>query len=823
MQTTKIDLTLDSNGQAISSTESFETPLHIEEWSLVADVYELEVKRGIRNPVINGFRSTGMESVTEELNIDFHDHTQLSDGSGYIRTDATSYGSAIPLGDGSEYIKPDATSYGSATPLSNGSEYISKHEVALSESDCPATIVLRDQHAEVLQDQHAKVFVEQHVIPTPEVTVISDPMEIPVGLQSLIPNPNLPLDRAGIVMAHNAYNSPRTGLTSIIPNQRLPIPKLLSVGVRAFELDVYFREGKYVLCHGMCNQDLGRNLGGLADKFFGANRQFIDVLKEFRDFIAANPEQGLYVKVEDHVGSHALELSHLIQDVVGNSTTFTADDLYSSGTRRWPSFREMVEAGKHFMFATEHLTSQDEANHFFVNTEHCQDQLLLPQNVRATCNPGLGQYYSAHETELLGFHSTDSCVSDPLLSCELVSPGIEEYTRPPYYSVTESESRALEIFDQHRAAGRLVEFGEDGAFTSSLRRTMGFFNGNTGGGQFTTRQTQILLKRGGLVGMDHIEENDPRVLSGVSGFSMLIKENSYYSAPIAITASITLLGLRQVAPSAVSSVTGMVINSAIYKFLPVSPMGTMLYEASNGAITEISRQYQSPTSALNNGTIDGTATGAIVGYTQVVTQVVWRGFGQAMDKTIKYEIGLILNDFRNMNGLYPSVFIPPFYGSAVIGFCADFSMLALQQVGVNATVDAAKRVGTYCIYNPIASVTHFSCRYILDISGRSTQAAIGVVVATAGTVTNIATTTTHVVTGATARAAQAMTGVAATATHAVTGTTVNVAYAVTRAASSVCRYALTEGIRFTILGARAGSHRVEELGRRVASSVLPII
>ena len=165
----------------------------------------------------------------------------------------------------------------------------------------------------------------------------------------ILPNRTIPLNETSLVLAHNAYNSVRTG--SIMPNQGLSLTELLDVGVRAVELDVYWDHGEARLCHEICNQIP-----------LAYNRLLSDALTEVNTWLINNPSEVIVIKFEDYLHRHfgnrgaaGTHLESIVKSTLNTTSVFTPSDFSTFGG--WPSIDDMSNNGKQII-----LMPQDARN-----------------------------------------------------------------------------------------------------------------------------------------------------------------------------------------------------------------------------------------------------------------------------------------------------------------------------------------------------------------------------------------------------------------------------------------------------------------------------
>lgn len=418
-----------------------------------------------------------------------------------------------------------------------------------------------------------------------------------VSVHDFRPDYTVPVNQSLIVMAHNAYNIVGTGVTSAMPNQQASLSELLDMGVRGFELDVYTRGKDFLLCHGLCNHDLGEHVGAGLDWLFGQNRRLVDALQEVAKFIKANPTEVIALKLEDHVGQDVTELRNTIQGIFGNQTIFTADDLARNGNK-WPSFAELAEKGQQMFITTEHLGGPDP---FFINTPHAKDVFSV------------GRYYSLYEAIKRGFSN--------------ITPEQE---------------------------GQLVEIGEDGTTLGSIRARVPKYRDllrDTGGGQFTREQIQEITASGGvggqgaILGLDNISYSDCRF---VDGLFVNLRGDCRYFIPAAVlgAAMVSGCGLLKSKSSKldfVAAPTKLAIQLLVYSLLPAS--GVFLYNTVQGSIVEFSRESREQVAKSMQEANESILT-KFGRYAKMVTPSVISGVGEALDFSAKIALRGAITSIR---------------------------------------------------------------------------------------------------------------------------------------------------------------------------------
>lgn len=147
---------------------------------------------------------------------------------------------------------------------------------------------------------------------------------------------NEPINWVPHVSGHNAFSSRNQGFGIDQSNQTYSISDQLRMGVRFLEIDPHYSEGQYVVCHNgkqVCLPSYRRRLAYVFD--------------EIRNWLRDNPDEVLFIKLDEHVGDNTAGLGELINHYFGNTVYKRAAD-----PKQWPTVAQVRAAGKQVLLAT---------------------------------------------------------------------------------------------------------------------------------------------------------------------------------------------------------------------------------------------------------------------------------------------------------------------------------------------------------------------------------------------------------------------------------------------------------------------------------------
>lgn len=150
---------------------------------------------------------------------------------------------------------------------------------------------------------------------------------------------NTPINFLTQLASHNAYASKIQGFANtavdlLLANQHFTITDQLNAGLRVFEIDVHWYRGELVVCHSSNDDCLPTS------KY----RYFSHVMREFRIWMDANPDEVIVIKLDDHINTHEPDLINAI------NVHFTGQIFLRNGSNTWPSPNQVRAGGKRILF-----------------------------------------------------------------------------------------------------------------------------------------------------------------------------------------------------------------------------------------------------------------------------------------------------------------------------------------------------------------------------------------------------------------------------------------------------------------------------------------
>ncbi len=122
--------------------------------------------------------------------------------------------------------------------------------------------------------------------------------------------------------AHNAMSCADQGWS--LPNHARCIADMLEYGIRAINIDIYFRHNRIFMCHGYC--ELG-------------NRPLVDALREIRAFMESNPGEIVTINFQNGAWGHPADVDFI-------EAGLDEFALAKPEGEQWPTLGEMVSSGK---------------------------------------------------------------------------------------------------------------------------------------------------------------------------------------------------------------------------------------------------------------------------------------------------------------------------------------------------------------------------------------------------------------------------------------------------------------------------------------------
>jgi hypothetical protein len=150
---------------------------------------------------------------------------------------------------------------------------------------------------------------------------------------------NTPFNFLTQLASHNAYASVLQGFANsladqLLTNQYFTITDQLNAGIRVFEIDVHWYQDELVVCHNGADDCLPTS----------KQRYFSHVLREFRIWMDANPDEIIIMKLDDHINTHEPDLINAI------NVHFTGQVFLRNGSNTWPTPNQVRAAGKRILF-----------------------------------------------------------------------------------------------------------------------------------------------------------------------------------------------------------------------------------------------------------------------------------------------------------------------------------------------------------------------------------------------------------------------------------------------------------------------------------------
>lgn len=147
---------------------------------------------------------------------------------------------------------------------------------------------------------------------------------------------NEPVNLITTISAHNAFSSLNQGFGTDQANQKFSITDLLRMGARALELDPHWSVSKLRLCHWGPNEACPQAWTRLLASSFD----------EIRNWLDANPDEVIFIKLDDKIAGRNDELIAMVTHYFGNKLYPRASDAGA-----WPTPLQVRAAGKQVLLA----------------------------------------------------------------------------------------------------------------------------------------------------------------------------------------------------------------------------------------------------------------------------------------------------------------------------------------------------------------------------------------------------------------------------------------------------------------------------------------
>ena len=171
---------------------------------------------------------------------------------------------------------------------------------------------------------------------------------------------NRPFNQYTWLVAHNAFMSPHYGWFFYI-RQQYKITKLLELGIRGINLDIFFCKdtNKICLCHTNCEKD------GINGPFITKGELFLEsVFNEIGNFLIKNKNEVVTLIFEDYITN-----SEVFETFFRNSKFFDMIlDIRSVDTERdtWPTLDWMINNNKRILIFTDEIKNTNNSFAFYL-------------------------------------------------------------------------------------------------------------------------------------------------------------------------------------------------------------------------------------------------------------------------------------------------------------------------------------------------------------------------------------------------------------------------------------------------------------------------
>jgi hypothetical protein len=184
-----------------------------------------------------------------------------------------------------------------------------------------------------------------------------------------------PVHWIGSIGGHNAYSSLHQGFGYDQSNHKYSVTDQLRMGARVLEIDPHWSTEKPRVCH-----------FGSSDQCFSYSRLMASLLDEVANWLDANPDEIIFLKFDDHVGSHIDDFVTLVQHYLGNKVYKRANN-----PRSWPTLAQMKAAGTQVLIGTRNNKFAGNAWFWFFDTDYVTDKDHPDQISTTSCVDGDGR------------------------------------------------------------------------------------------------------------------------------------------------------------------------------------------------------------------------------------------------------------------------------------------------------------------------------------------------------------------------------------------------------------------------------------------------
>lgn len=184
-----------------------------------------------------------------------------------------------------------------------------------------------------------------------------------------------PVNWISNVGGHNAYSSLHQGFGYDQSNHKYSVTDQLRMGARVLEIDPHWSTEKPRVCH-----------FGDTDQCFSYSRLMASLLDEVGNWLQANPDEVIFLKFDDHMGSHVDDFVTLVQHYLGNKVYKRA-----SNARAWPTLAQMKAAGTQVLIGTRNNKFSGNSWFWYFDTDYVTDKDHPDQISTSNCVDGDGR------------------------------------------------------------------------------------------------------------------------------------------------------------------------------------------------------------------------------------------------------------------------------------------------------------------------------------------------------------------------------------------------------------------------------------------------
>lgn len=199
----------------------------------------------------------------------------------------------------------------------------------------------------------------------------------------VLPDNSKRFDQISFLAAHNAYANEDDGWR--YAQQKLSLQQQLQMGVRGFLLDIYYRKGKIILCHGGYR-------GFFALLKAGSFRKLNSAFAIIQRFIEENPDEIITIFLENYVNNTILK--HEIEsNVTFCSLLLTHKDWNPKEYGCWPTLGWMQQKNKRIIIFNEDKSRSRPINNndpFFSIWDHIVESRYGTTNIDKVCSQRRG-------------------------------------------------------------------------------------------------------------------------------------------------------------------------------------------------------------------------------------------------------------------------------------------------------------------------------------------------------------------------------------------------------------------------------------------------